>query len=523
MAVRRAWYLVCMYITAGLVAGMMAAPASALDQKDLLRPSEAFKASLTQVDAQHVTLHLQVAAGYYLYRERLQFTAEPQQPITPDFPAGKIKNDPNFGKVEIYPHSIDVPLNSSQPWPQPAQVTVKLQGCAEAGVCYPPQTLKLTATPIAAAAAPVADTAAPQADSGSTGDATSRALSSGNLWLTLGLFFAAGVGLALTACMYPLLPIVSGIVIGQAKSRWRAFGLTFVYTQGLAVTYTVVGVAAASTGTLLTVQLQSPITTAVLAGFFIVMALSMFGLFDLQMPGGFQSKINDIANRLPGGQLAPVFVMGMLSALLVGACMAPPLFGALAFMAKTGDRVLGGSALYALGLGTGLPLLFIGAFGGSVLPRLSGNTMRNVKRVFGVIMLGSAVWISQPLWPRSASHAAEFQTVKTVAQLQQAVAAAGGKPVLLDFYADWCVSCVEFEKQVLPDADVKQQMQKFVLLRADVTNNSPEDAALLKEFGLYGPPAILFYDRKGQLQTQRVIGLAKPAEFAAHLQSVAGN
>ena len=506
---RRAWYLICMW------AVLAVAPAWAVDQKDLLPPGEAFKASLSQADAQHLTLHLQVADGYYLYRERMHFSAQPEQPVTPQFPAGKIKNDPNFGKVEIYPHSIDVPLTSTQPWPQPAHLTVKLQGCAEAGVCYPPQTLNLTATPAAAAAPPVVD-------SGSTDDATSRALSSGNLLLTLGLFFAAGVGLALTACMYPLLPIVSGIVIGQAKSRWRAFGLTFVYTQGLAVTYTVVGIAAASTGTLLTVQLQSPITTAVLAGFFILMALSMFGLFDLQMPGGLQSRINDVANRLPGGQLAPVFVMGMLSALLVGACMAPPLFGALAFMARTGDRVLGGSALYALGVGTGLPLLFIGAFGSSVLPRLSGNTMRNVKRVFGVIMIGSAIWISQPLWPRSAAHAAEFHTVKNVAELQQAVAAAGGRPVLLDFYADWCVSCIEFEKQVLPDADVKQQMQKFVLLRADVTNNSPDDAALLKQFGLYGPPAILFYDGKGQLQTQRVIGLSKPAEFAAHLQSVAG-
>ncbi|KPC49682.1 cytochrome c biogenesis protein CcdA [Amantichitinum ursilacus] len=354
------------------------------------------------------------------------------------------------------------------------------------------------------------------------GDATSRALSSGNLWLTLGLFFAAGVGLALTACMYPLLPIVSGIVIGQSQSRWRAFGLTLVYTQGLALTYTVVGVAAASTGTLLTVQLQSPITTAVLVLFFVIMALSMFGLFELQMPGGFQSKINDLANRLPGGQLAPVFVMGMLSALLVGACMAPPLFGALAFMAKTGDRVLGGSALYALGVGTGVPLLLIGAFGSSVLPRLSGKTMSNVKRVFGVIMLGSAIWISQPLWPKGASHAAEFQTVKSVQQLQQAVAQANGKPVMLDFYADWCVSCVEFEKNVLPDANVKAELQNFVLLRADVSANSDDDAALLKQFGLYGPPAIIFYDKAGKLQTKRVIGLSSASDFAAHLQAVAG-
>ncbi len=252
------------------------------------------------------------------------------------------------------------------------------------------------------------------------------------------------------------------------------------------------------------------------------MALSMFGLFELQMPGGFQSRINDLANRLPGGQLAPVFVMGMLSALLVGACMAPPLFGALAFMARTGDRLLGGSALYALGVGTGLPLLLIGAFGSSVLPRLSGKTMGNVKRVFGVIMLGSAIWISQPLWPKGASAAAEFQTVKSVQQLQQAVAQANGKPVMLDFYADWCVSCVEFEKNVLPDAQVRAELQNFVLLRADVSANSDDDAALLKQFGLYGPPALIFYDKAGKLQAKRVIGLTSASDFAAHLQAVAG-
>lgn len=320
--------------------------------------------------------------------------------------------------------------------------------------------------------------------------------------------------------MYPLLPIVSGIVIGQAQNRRKAFGLTLVYVQGLALSYTVVGIAAASTGTLLTVQVQTPLTTTLFAAFFVVMALSMFGLFNLQMPGGLQSRINDIANRLPGGKLGPVFIMGVLSALLVGACMAPPLFGALAYMAKTGDRLLGGSALYALGLGTGVPLLIIGAFGATVLPRLSGKTMLNMKRVFGVILLGTALWTSHPLWLKSANT--DFAKVSTVARLQQAVAAAQGKPVLLDFYADWCVSCVEFERSVLPDEGVKAALDGFVLLRADVTANTVDDAALLKQFGLYGPPAILFYDRKGQLQSKRLIGPTTPARFVALLESARG-
>ncbi|MBB5191524.1 thiol:disulfide interchange protein DsbD [Silvimonas terrae] len=507
--------------------------AMALDEKDLLPPNEAFKASVERIDANTLNVHFTIAPGYHLYKDRISFTPQPAQPVTPALPKGQVVNDPNFGKVEIYPQSVDVRLTSSQPWPQTPHLTVRMQGCADAGVCYPPQTVQLT---------PPTDNASHMDKPGQSGvkqlfgGPTENTTLAGNdsdaggtsgffrssLAATVGLFFLAGIGLSLTACMYPLLPIVSGIVIGQNKSRWQAFGLTFVYVQGIALTYTVVGIAAASTGTLLTVQLQSSITVVVITLFFVAMAASMFGLFELQMPGGFQSRVNELANRLPGGKLAPVFVMGILSALLVGACMAPPLFGALAYMARTGDLALGGGALYALGLGTGLPLLLIGAFGATVLPRLSGKAMTNVKRVFGVILLGTAVWVSHPLWYKPASNG--FQKVATNAELDAAVAAAHGKPVLLDFYADWCVSCLEFNRNVLPDPAVKAQLANFVLLQADVTRNTPDDAALLKRFGLYGPPAMLFYNRDGELQKRRVIGDPTAAGFAATLQQlVQGN
>ncbi|WP_188695794.1 protein-disulfide reductase DsbD [Silvimonas amylolytica] len=508
--------------------------ALAVDEKDLLPPNEAFKASVETVDASTLNVHFTIAPGYHLYKDRISFAAQPAQPISPTLPKGDVVNDPNFGKVEIYPRSVDVRLTSSQPWPQTPHLTVRMQGCADAGVCYPPQTVQLTPPADNAShadkpgqdgvkqlfgAAP-ANTSLTNNDVGSDGGTSGFFRSS--LAATVGLFFLAGVGLSLTACMYPLLPIVSGIVIGQNKSRWQAFGLTFVYVQGIAFTYTIVGIAAASTGTLLTVQLQSSLTVIIITLFFVAMAASMFGLFELQMPGGFQSRVNDLANRLPGGKLAPVFIMGILSALLVGACMAPPLFGALAYMAKTGDLALGGGALYALGLGTGVPLLLIGAFGATVLPRLSGKAMTNVKRVFGVILLGTAVWVSHPLWYKPAT--AGFQKVTTNAELDAAVAAAHGKPVLLDFYADWCVSCLEFNRNVLPDPAVKAQLANYVLLQADVTRNTPDDAALLKRFGLYGPPAMLFYNRDGQMQKRRVVGDPSAAEFAGILQQlVQGN
>lgn len=515
----------------GLIA--LASPAHAVDEKDLLPPTQAFRASVESVDANTLNVHFAVAEGYYLYRDRIKITSQPDQAFTTAFPQGKQKNDPNFGKVEIYPRNLDVRLVSDKPWPASPQLTVRMQGCAEVGVCYPPQTVKLTTAADNAShmdkpgqpnqlnqlfGAATGSTAL-AANSGAADDGGPGGFFRASLAATVGLFFLAGIGLSLTACMYPLLPIVSGIVIGQSQGRWKAFGLTFVYVQGLALTYTVVGIAAASTGTLLTVQLQSSVTVSVLTLFFVVMALSMFGLFNLQMPGGFQSKVNNFANRMPGGKLGPVFVMGILSALLVGACMAPPLFGALAYMAKTGDIGLGGGALYALGLGTGVPLLLIGAFGATVLPRLSGNAMRNVKRVFGVILLATAVWISHPLWLKSANG--DFQNVSSIAELDAAVAAAHGKPVMLDFYADWCVSCIEFERNVLPDPAVKAELGKFVLLRADVTKNTADDAALLKQFGLYGPPAMRFYNQQGQLQRHREVGEPKATDFAALLRELA--
>ncbi|WP_051711334.1 protein-disulfide reductase DsbD [Andreprevotia chitinilytica] len=495
-------------------------------EPDLLSPDKAFHAELSRIDANTLNIQFRVAKGYYLYRERISFTVEPAGQLTPSFPKGTIKDDPSFGKVEVYKHDTAVTVQSAAPLPEDFKLNVRYQGCAEVGVCYPPKTVVLslenpgTGTGNSAlqklfgTAAPPAPAPVAPAETG---------YFSGSPLVVLGAFFLAGLGLAFTACMYPLLPIVSGIVIGSGHAgRGRALLLTLTYSQGLALTYTLVGVAAALTGTLLSVWLQQPWVIVVFALFFVAMALSMFDLFELQLPNALQSSFNNWANRLPGGHFTSVFAMGALSAAIVGPCIAPPLAAALAYIGQQGDPWLGGGALYAMAFGLGVPLIAIGAAGSTILPHLSGKTMRAIKGVFGIVLLGMAVWVVKPLWQPWLSgnnHAVSFETVTSSAALDRRLAAAG-KPVLLDFYADWCVSCVEFERETLTDSRVQAALKDFVLLRADVTKNTADDAALLRRFGLYGPPAILLFDTNGKPRANRVIGFQDADTFLATLNTI---
>ncbi|WP_157669680.1 protein-disulfide reductase DsbD [Chitinibacter sp. GC72] len=488
---------------------------------EFLPPEKAFKPSIVQLDANTVELRFAIAPGYYLYRDRIQVSATPLA-LKTQLPKGEIKDDPSFGKVAVFHEQLIVKLTSPQAIPKQQAFTIKFQGCAEAGICYPPQTqiLKLGESKTPALKALFGASS----DGNANNNTPESAFFGGSFFGTLGIFFLAGIGLALTACMYPLIPIVSGIVIGhQPVKRWHALSLSFVYVQGMAISYTAIGVAAAATGTLLVVALQQPWVIAAFALFFLAMALAMFGVFSVQLPSSWQSRLNSASMKLPGGKWTSVLLMGLLSALIIGPCIAPPLAAALAYIGQTGDVWLGGAALYSMALGLGLPLLAIGAFGSTILPKVSGKVMQGVKIIFGIVLLAMALWISRPLWEPhlgiEAPHQLAFQTVRSNAELDQALLAAKGQAVMIDFYADWCVSCIEFERKTLSQPAVQAALKDHKLIRVDVTQNTAADAALLSRYQLYGPPALIFYSPQGFEIKNKVIGFQDAPQFLATLSN----
>ncbi|WP_410498952.1 protein-disulfide reductase DsbD [Chitinibacter sp. S2-10] len=480
---------------------------------EFLPPEKAFRAELTRIDAKTIEARFTIAPGYYLYRDRIQISANGLV-LSTQIPPGEIKNDPSFGKVAVFHKQLIIRLSTPQAIGAQQAFTLKYQGCAEAGICYPPQTQTIK----------LGESKSPAlkqlfgAQNNVNPPTPEQQFFGGSFFGTLGVFFLAGIALALTACMYPLIPIVSGIVIGQHKThRWHAFSLTFVYVQGMAISYTVIGVAAALTGTLLVVALQQPWVIALFALFFVAMALSMFGLFNVQLPASLQSRLSSASMKLPGGKWTSVLLMGLLSALIIGPCIAPPLAAALAYIGQSGNIWLGGSALYSMALGLGLPLLAIGAFGSTVLPKISGKVMQGIKIIFGVVLLAMALWVSRSLWEPylgiQESNRLVFQTVRSTSELDRALSQAKGQRVMVDFYADWCVSCIEFERETLSKPDVQAALKDYRLIRVDVTANSPADAQLLARYQLYGPPALIFYTPTGQEIDSRIIGFQDSPQF----------
>ncbi|MBV1774123.1 protein-disulfide reductase DsbD [Burkholderiaceae bacterium DAT-1] len=583
---------------------LMLCLAASAHADDLLAVEEAFKPSLIQKDANTLVVHYEVADGYYVYRDRFKFLRLPDNtPVEAKIPPGKKKHDEYFGEVEYYRHAVDVELVSPDGFPAGTKISATSQGCADAGVCYPPMTVELTAA-VATASAPASAKAADlikdaaAAAPATSGDDAAQVFKDRGLFAVILFFFLAGLGLAFTACMYPLLPIISGIVVGQgqANSKMRSFTLSFVYVQGMAVTYAIAGIAAALSGSLISNALQNAWVLGAFGGFFVLMSLSMFGLFELQLPNALQSKLNDTSNRLPGGKWVPVFGMGALSALIVGPCVAPPLAAALGYIGASHDVLTGGLALYAMALGIGAPLIVVAVLGGHAMPK-AGPWMTHVRQVFGVIMLLLALWMTRPVLPDwvfmgtlgvlaigagvqlsaldSIAHptgwkriwkslgvvlllvgvaqllgvlagsrdplqplrgvfgggqvqAAEaplpFKGIASEAELDAAIAAAQGKHVMLDFYADWCVSCKEMEHQTFTDAAVRAKLASVVLLKVDVTDNSANAKALLKRFGLFGPPGTIFYNHAGaELRAQRLVGFEAPAAFVQRLERVLAN
>lgn len=611
-------------IAAALLAALawlcLAGTAHAATEDDFLPPEQAFRFAASQLDDNTVEVRFEVAPGYYMYRERFAFAAQPASVKLgkPDFPHGKVKFDDTFGKeMETYRDSvvIRVPVESA-PADGKWSLTVTSQGCADKGLCYPPMESvykvgggglsdlfgkrgRSDAPAAVPAPAPATPNAAPvlRADDS---DRIAGALASRNLGVIAALFFGLGLLLTFTPCVLPMVPILSSIVVGEHVTRGRALVVSLAYVLGMAVVYTAVGVAAGLLGEGLSAALQTPWVLGVFAALMVALALSMFGLYELQLPQRWQTRLTESSNRRQGGQVAGAAAMGAISALIVGPCVTAPLAGALAYIAQTRDAVIGGAALFAMAIGMGVPLVLVGVGAGNLLPR-AGRWMEVTKRFFGFLLLGVALWTLGPVLPAWATmlllaalllvaavflgafdglgpeprnlarvgkgvgvlfaiaaaivligvasggrdplqplahlsvsrgggesagstQAVRFERVRSVAELDARVAqaAAAGKPVLLDFYADWCVSCKEMERLTFVDPRVRTRLSEIVLLQADVTANNADDKALLKRFGLFGPPGIILFGADGRERTVRVIGYQSANRFLESLERAFG-
>ena len=580
------------------------------NENEILEPDQAFQFNMNVADANTVIAYWQIAPDHYLYRGKISFELADDQTVQlgqAELPAGEKKHDEFFGDIEVYHDHVEarIPLIRTSLEPTTIQLTTTYQGCAEkTGICYPPikKTLSL-ALPVAtslAATETVSPVIATQTEVISEQDQIAASLASGNTLLIILTFFGFGLLLAFTPCVFPMIPILSSIIVGQGQSitTRKAFFMSLTYVLAMALTYTVAGVIAGWFGENLQAAFQNPWVLGSFAAIFVALSLSMFGFYELQMPSALQSRLTEISNRQQGGTLVGVAIMGFLSALIVGPCVAAPLAGALIYIGQTGDAVLGGAALFALSLGMGAPLIAIGTSAGKLLPR-AGGWMDAIKAVFGVLLLAVAIWMLervipptvtmllwaillivsavymkaldslsadssgwQKLWKgigvvllvlgtlqligaaaggrdymqplkglqlgvggsgvSSEQHLA-FKRIKSVDDLQGELAKARsqGKLVMLDFYADWCVYCKDYEKYVFTDPRVQKALSNVVLLQADVTANDEQDKSLLKHVNVTAPPAILFFDTHStEMRGYRVVGSMDADEFLAHVNQV---
>ncbi len=521
-----------------------------------------------------LTLKWQVKPGYYLYRQQIKLTPEKASLADFTLPAGKWHEDEFYGKSEIYPDSLNVPLQLARA-ETGSTLSVTYQGCASAGFCYPPETkIVPLSTVVAQAQAPAAAVAPVQSAPESADQQPAQRVPFSALWALL-----IGIGVAFTPCVLPMYPLISGIVLGGQKrlATGRALLLSFLYVQGMALTYTVLGLIVAAAGLSFQAALQNPWVLGAISVMFVVLALSMFGLFTLQLPSSLQTKLALASNRHQGGSPGGVFAMGALAGLICSPCTTAPLSAILLYIAQSGNMWLGGATLYLYALGMGLPLILITVFGNRLLPK-SGPWMENVKTAFGFIilalpiflmsrilgeewglrmwsllglaffgwafitslraqrswarviqiaLLGLALISAKPLqdWAFGTPAAAQtahlnFTKISSVEQLDRTLANANGKPVMLDLYADWCVACKEFEKYTFSDPAVQSALKDTVLIQADVTANSPQDKALLRHLQVLGLPTIVFFGSDGkELPQARVTGFMDAPAFESHLRN----
>jgi thioredoxin:protein disulfide reductase len=523
---------------------------------NLLEPEKAFRFSARAVD-EAVEVSFAIADGYYLYRGRFRFSAEGNPSVrlgAAELPRGIRHKDEFFGEVETYRKEVRIRV--------PAQgegrfdLKVISQGCADVGVCYVPMESKASLRLAGLSGAAPGDGAR---FSLFASDIDIARLFEGNLFLVLASFFVFGLLLTFTPCVLPMIPILSGIIAGEGESldKSRALALSVAYVLSMALTYALAGIAAAYAGSLIAAYLQNPWVLGTFAAVFVVLALSMFGLYELRIPGFLHQRLDSVHRRLRGGHIASVAAMGALSAVIVSPCVSAPLAGALLEISRTGDMALGGTALFAMALGMGVPLIAVGVSEGVLLPK-AGAWLGGVRKFFGVLLLAVAIWIVSPLLPiivqmlawaalliGSAVFLFTWKAVRVVTLLAgialivgalsvgrppasaplawKRVASLGeleeklrspGKPVMLDFYADWCVSCKEMEAFTFSDPKVRAQLDGMLLLQADVTANSEAHRLLLKRFSLFGPPGIVFFDAQGrELKGLRVIGYQNAERF----------
>ncbi|MGC2164833.1 MAG: protein-disulfide reductase DsbD [Gallionella sp.] len=574
-------------------------------QPTFLPPDQAFSLDVNVRDPQTLLANFRVTPGYYLYRDKVTFETGDKtiKIVTVNLPHGDFKEDPNFGTMEVFHQSFqaEIPLQRGSATKAVGfALKASYQGCSEQGLCYPPITPTINVSlpdaitghfpPPVVIAAPAEGPPAVENE----GAHIAKLFKGGSYWLIISFFFGAGLLLSLTPCVFPMVPILSGIIVGRGHTitKMHAFILSLAYVLGMAITYAAAGVAAGFSGNLISNALQTPWVLGSFSAVFVVLSFSMFGFYELQLPSALQSKLSDTSNKLHGGHLSGVFAMGALSAIIMGPCVAAPLAGSLLYIGQTHDAVLGGTALFVLAMGMGAPLMLIGTSAGVLLPR-AGAWMEAVKRFFGVLLLALAIWIVQPLLPVSVQmflwaallifsgiylHALDalphsaggwqklfkgvgvfslllgvayligglsgaqdilkplgtlgrvesqapatlnFSRVKDIDDLDQRIAQANGKRVMLDFYADWCISCKEMERFTFSDPNVQAKLKSALLLQADVTANSDADKALLKRFGLFGPPGILFFDSHGnEFADYRVVGFQSAGQFTQTLRAV---
>src|SRR6266513_3186954 len=578
-------------------------PARAAGADDLLEPDKAFRFSARAIDARTVEVRYGIAEGYYLYRERFRFAAEPASVALgqAQLPKGQIHEDKFFGRQETYRKEVRIRLPVEAAGAERLKLQVTSQGCADLGVCYVPQvqSADLRLASLGGSRSSIFKESEPFASSAERVTAASDdvrfagVLESGRLGLVVAVFFGAGLLLTFTPCVLPMIPILSGIIVGEGRkvTRRRAVLVSLAYVLGMAVTYTAIGIAAAFSGSLLSAALQNAWVLGAFAAVFVVLALSMFGLYELRLPAAWQARLAEARNRLGGGHWGAVVLMGVLSAAIVSPCVVAPLAGALLYIGQTRDAVLGGTALFSMAIGMGVPLLLVGVSEGVLLPR-SGQWMHAVRRFFGVLLLAVAIWIVAPVIPvavqmllwagllvgsgvflgaleslpqgatgwrrlwktvgvlallagaaqgigalsgardplrplagvlaESPESRLAFETVRTLADLDARLKTAG-KAVMLDFYADWCVSCKEMERFTFSDPQVQARLGRMALLRADVTANTADDKALLKRYRLFGPPGIVFFGAGGrEIEGLRVIGYQSPEKFIKSLDLALG-
>ena len=573
---------------------------------NFLQPDKAFIFSAEVADANTVIAHWDIADGYYMYRDKFKFKLIEGGGISlGEFqaPQGKLKKDETFGNTVVYYHqvSLTLPLQHANNFITPVTLEAKFQGCADAGFCYPPikKSVDLVIPASTASKNPGVDARNPAVISEQ--DRIALLLSGNNTWWALLSFFGFGLLLSFTPCVFPMVPILSSIIVGQGKqvTTRKAFFLSLTYVAAMSVTYTIAGVIAGLFGSNLQIAFQNPWILGSFSALFVLLALSMFGFYDLQIPSSLQTKIDGLSKRQQSSTFIGAGIMGLLSALIVGPCLAAPLAGALIYIGLSGDAVLGGASLFMLSLGMGVPLLIIGTSAGKLLPK-AGSWMNAIKGVFGVLLLGLAIWMLERIVPDQVSmllwavlliasavymgalerlgsdstgwrklwkstglvmliygillmigvaggsddvlqplrgtrlpfansttvnetlSSLKFKHVKNVVDVKREItlATTAQRPVVLDFYADWCYDCKRMEKRTFTDAGVHQALENAVLLQADVTANDTDDKDLLKFFGLPGPPATLFFTSQGtELRQFRLIGFLEPEKFRQHVDN----